>query len=348
MDSSPSNQQKDQNAPEPEVLQAIAAEESVAKVGPPGTRPELKQTINKKPRQHSYRPSHKATFIGIGVVIAILAVNAVIFIFLLKKQAENDLEKKGQVSISTADLNKLGINRSQIGASDVELLVAPSAQFKNKLSVAGDTNISGQLILNNKLSGTDATLTQLQAGNTTLSQLNVNGDITANSLNLRRDLTVAGSTRLQGPVTLSQLLTVTNSINVVGNLAVGGTLTVNTFSARSLTSTGNLTAGGHIVTSGAAPSVSPGSALGSNGTVSISGNDIAGAVAINIGVGASGGTLANVTFKTAYGNIPRVVITPVGVGGNFYITNLTSGGFSIAVSSGLPAGGYRINYIAMQ
>jgi hypothetical protein len=38
----------------------------------------------------------------------------------------------------------------------------------------------------------------------------------------------------------------------------------------------------------------------------------------------------------------------VGVGANFYIFNLTSSGFSVGVTSGLPPGGYRINFLAMQ
>lgn len=347
MDTTPSNQQKDQKTPEPETLQARHTEDPVATSA--ASPPDLKVAETaRKPHHLSYRPSHKATFIGIGVVVAILAVNAVIFTVLLRKQAQYDLEKKGQVTISTDDLNRLGINRSQIGASGVELLVAPNAQFKSKVSVAGDTSISGQLILNNKLSGTDASLTQLQAGNTILSQVNVNGDGTLTNLNLRRDLTVAGTTRLQGAVTLSQLLTVANNVSVSGNVSIGGTLSAKNISASSITFTGSLGAAGHIITSGPTPSVSPGAALGSNGTVSISGNDIAGSVSINIGAGAGGGTLVNVVFRAQYSNIPRVVVTPVGVGGNFYVNNLTSSGFSIGVSSGLPIGGYRINYIVMQ
>lgn len=343
----PSSEQKQQTAPAPEVLKTRSGNDET-RVVPPGSQPVAKTEKSSRLRLRSFRPSHRATFIGASVVVLILAVNVVVFVVLLRKQAQNDLDKKGQVTISSAELSRLGINRSSIGSRGVELIVAPDAQFKGKLSVAGGTNISGQVVLTSKLSGTDASLTQLQAGNTQLSQLNVNGDSTLSNLNLRRDLVVAGSTNLQGPVTLSQLLTVTNNINVVGNLSVGGILTVNNFSARSLTSTSSLTVGGHIITSGATPFVSGGSALGSNGTVSISGNDTAGVVSINIGVGGGAGTLANITFRTQYGGIPRVVITPVGVGANFYLSTVSTTGFSMAVSSGLPPGGYRLNYIVVQ
>jgi cytoskeletal protein CcmA (bactofilin family) len=302
-----------------------------------------------KPRHRNYRPSHKATFIGIAVVVAILAINAGIIMFLLKKQAKTEgIASKGQVTLSNGDLNKLGINRNAIGDAGSELIVTPNAQFKGRLNVAGDTTLSGQVLLNSKITGTNANFTQLQAGKTSFSELDINGNTTTNNLNLRKDLVVAGSTQFQGPVNLSQLLTVNNSVNILGNLSVGGTLTVGTFSARSLTSTSTLTIGGHVITNGISSSLAPGNALGSNGTASVSGNDAAGAIAINIGVGAVGGTLASIAFHNQYASVPRVVITPVGVGANFYIFNLTTSGFSVGVTSGLPPGGYRINFLAMQ
>jgi hypothetical protein len=334
-------------APQPETLQPRTDDVAVTTPKPPSASTPL---TTKKPARRNYRPSHKATFVGLAVVIAILAVNVAVIGLVLKKQAKKEtLAVKGQVSISSDDLNKLGINRGTIGDTSIQLTVAPDAQFKGKVSVAGNANFSGVVSLNNKLTGTDGNFTQLEAGNTALSQLNVNGSSTLSTLNLRQQLVVAGNTQLQGPVTLNQLLTVANSANIAGNLAVGGTLTVSTFSARSLTSTSTLTIGGHIITGGPSPSVSAGgAALGSNGTVGISGNDAAGQISINIGVGATGGTLANVTFKNSYGVTPKVAITPVGAGGNFYLGNLSTTGFSVAITSGLPAGGYRINFIVMQ
>jgi hypothetical protein len=344
MESNSTNQ-----GPEAETLKA-RSEDRASTATTPSSPAATNPVPTKKPARRSYRPSHKATFIGLAVVIAILAVNAAVIGLVLKKQAKKEsLAIKGQVSISSEDLNKLGINRGTVGDTSVILNVSPDTQFKGKLMVAGNTILSGTLAVNNKLTGADGNFTQLEAGNTALSQLNVNGNSTLSTLNLRQQLVVAGSTQLQGPVTLNQLLTVANSVNISGNLAVGGTLTVSTFSARSLTSTSTLTIGGHIITNGPSPSVGAGgAALGSNGTVGISGNDAAGLISINIGVGASGGTLATVTFKNSYSVNPKVVITPVGVGGTFYIASLSTSGFSVAVSGGLPAGGYRINYIAVQ
>jgi cytoskeletal protein CcmA (bactofilin family) len=279
-------------APQPEELKPRS--EASANTPPTSTAP-----APIKLKKRSYRPSHKATFVGLAAVILILAINAAIITFLLKKQAKTDgVGSKGQVTLSNADLSKLGINRNTIGDTGSELVVAPNAQFKGKLNVAGDTALAGQLLLSNKVSGTDATFTQLQSGKTSVSQLDINGDTTGSNLNLRKDLVVAGNAQFQGTVNMKQLLTVSNSANITGNLSIGGVLTVSTFSARSL--------------------------------------------------GATAGTLASVAFHNQYGGLPRVVITPVGVGANFFIFNLTTSGFSVGVTSGLPAGGYLINFIAMQ
>lgn len=338
MDSQPSTQANSSSAaPTPEVLKPRA---DAAGTPPPPPTP---ANPSKKPVRRGYRPSHRATFIGLAAVIAILAVNAAVIGFLLKKQnAKDTLATKGQVSINADALDKLGINRSDLGSSDVQLTVAPNAQFKGKLAVDGSASIGGAVTLNSKLSGTSASFAQLDGGNTSLSQLNVNGNGTINTLNLRKDLAVAGVTQLQNA------LTVNNSATISGNLTVGGVLSVKTFSANSLTSVSSLTVGGHVITGGSEPGVSRGGATGSNGTVSINGNDAAGHISVNIGAGAVGGTLANVTFHSKYGDIPVVVISPVGVGANFYVLNLSTTGFSVGVTSGLAPGGFVINYIVEQ
>src|SRR5438270_12779906 len=110
------------NAPQPETLQRRTADSIQAAAAPP---PPSGSPVAKKPPHRTFRPSHRATFIGLGAVMAILAINAAVFTVLLKKQAANDTLAKGQVSISTADLNKLGINRNSVGDTGILLTVAP-------------------------------------------------------------------------------------------------------------------------------------------------------------------------------------------------------------------------------
>lgn len=303
----------------------------------------------KKLRRRTYRPSHKATFIAFGVVAVILIINGAAIGFVLKGKSKTNDVATGQVTISADALNKVGVNKNTLGNSGVLLTVDPNTKFNGSIIAAGDVSIAGQLKLNSKFSAGDAALAQLEAGTASLTKLNVSGDSTLTGLVIRKDLTVAGSTQLQGPVTLAQLLTVNNNVNVVGNLAVGGTITTAGFTARNLASTGTLTIGGHIITSGPIPNFGSGSvALGSNGTSSINGNDSAGTINIATGVGATSGLIGTVAFKTQYATIPRIILTGVGTSAVFYLVNPTIGGFSVYVSTGISPGGYAVNYIVQQ
>jgi cytoskeletal protein CcmA (bactofilin family) len=297
----------------------------------------------------TYRPSHKATFIGVTVVAAILLINALVIVFVMRGQEKVNAEVgQDEVTLTPAVLDTLGVSRTPVGDLGTELIVGPNSRFNGKVTVGSDVTIGGQLQLNSKFSASEASLTKLEAGDTSLQQLNVNGDSTISTLNLRRDLTVVGTTRLQGPVTVSQLLTVNNSMSVAGNLAVGGVLSARGFQASSLTSDTTLTIGGHIITRGSPPRVSAGGALGSNGTVSISGSDVAGTIAVNMGVGGGNGIVANVTFQRQYSSTPRVVASGGGrgMGGVYVIRN--SGGFSIGIDNSVSPGGYTVDYIVMQ
>lgn len=296
----------------------------------------------------AYRPTHKATFIGIGVVVAILIINAVIISIVIQGQSNANAEgTQSNVTISPAVLNTLGVSRNAVGNLGTQLVVGPNSTFQGEVTISKDVSIGGQLKLNGKLSVSDAALTSLQAGNTSLGQLSVNGDASASNLKLGQNLSVVGTSTLQGSVTIGQLLTVNNNAAISGNLTVGGTIATSSFRANNLTSETTLTVGGHIVTQGNAPGVSSGNGVGVSGTVSISGNDVAGTVAVNVGTGAASGVLAQVSFRSQYASTPHVVVTVVGRGASFYI-NRTSTGFTIVSSSPLSAGGYAFDYIVMQ
>lgn len=339
------NKNKPTEPPAPEVLRSQFDNSSPAEASGASSTPR----INVRSRHTTYRPSHKATFIGLGVVVGILAINAVIITFVMNSQGETGTKaSQSEITLSSANLDKLGVSRNPVGNAGVELLVNPNSRFNGKVTVGGDVSIAGQLRLNSKFSATDASLTNLEAGKTSLSELNVNGDGTATNLNLRKDLSVVGLTRLQGPVTVGQLFTVNNNANISGNLAVGGVLSARGFQASSLVSDTTLTIGGHVITRGSAPGVGPGSALGANGTVSISGNDASGTVAANIGTGGGNGILAQIAFRSQYGSTPHVVVTAVGSGvGSVYVSR-SIGGFSIGVNGALAPGGYAFDYIVMQ
>lgn len=334
-------------APAPEVLQPKADKSAEAHAGPDAATGAHPASPARKFRRGSYRPSHRATFIGLAVVIVILGANTGIIAYVLRAQNKKIQEAQGQVTISQSALDKVGVNDTPIGTSGIVLTVNPDAHFKGSVAVAGSLSIGGKLILNNQLTAGNASFAQLTAGNVAVQQLNVNGDVTASNLNLRSNLVVTGSTRLQGPATLSQLLTVNNSADIAGNLAVGGTLSVASFHTSHLISDYGLTFGGHVITEGSSPSVSKGSALRSTDTVSMSGNDASGTVAVNIGAGSVSGDVADITFRSPYSNTPHVIITAVGDGASDVYVNRSASGFSIGVGS-LATGGHAFDYIVEQ
>lgn len=301
----------------------------------------------KKSRRGSYRPSHRATFIGLAVVILILGINAGVITFVIKGQDKKIQQASGQVTISKEALDKIGMNQTPVGDSGIVLTVNPNAHFNGNVQIAGTTTVGGQLVLNKALTVSNANITTLEAGNTSLQQLTVNGDGTLSNLNLRSTLVVTGSARIQGPAVFTNLVTVNGSENVSGSLSVGGTLAVGSFHTSSLVSDFGLTFGGHVITQGSAPGVSKGGALAVTDTVSISGNDAAGTVDVNIGAVAVSGIVANVSFRSAYSNIPHVVVTAVGSGASNVYIDRSSGGFSIGVSS-LGSGGHQFDYIVEQ
>ena len=98
---------------------------------------------------------------------------------------------------------------------------------------------------------------------------------------------------------------------LTGPVTFSGTFSAASFTTQSLTIEENLEVKKHIDAAGPTPNVSGGSAIGSGGTVTLSGTDTAGTITINVGSGAGSGVLAKVTFRNAFDGTPHVVITPV-------------------------------------
>lgn len=339
---SPSSRQ----APEPEAL--TVEDSGAVHTGVVDTNAQ-RVRIGDRLRRVTYRPSHRATFVGLAVVGVIIAANIFAVMYFIKSGDSARAESvKDGVTLSADTLNSLGVNKNPVSNQGTELTIGPMTKFNNKVSVGGDMSIAGQLQLNNKLMTSEASISKLEAGAVTINQLTINNDAIAGNLSLQKDLAVAGSTKLQGAVTMNQMLTVNGNTAVSGNLAVGGTLSARNFQASSLVSETSLVIGGHLITRGNAPAASAGGAVGSNGTVSISGNDASGSVAVNIGVGAASGVLATVEFQNAYSVTPHIVVTPIGAPVPGVYVNRTTTGFTINTSPGLSPGGYMFDYIVVQ
>ena len=133
-------------------------------------------------------------------------------------------------------------------------------------------------------------------------------------------------------------MTVAKNLTVGGGGTFGGAVSAPQINVTSLQLSGNLTLTKHIAAGGATPSRSNGDALGSGGTTSVSGSDIAGSVNVNTGSGPSAGCFLTVNFTTKYNSSPRVMVTPVGSGAAnlAYYTNRTTSNFSICAANTPP------------
>jgi uncharacterized protein HemX len=129
-DSPSESKDKPSELPAPEVLQPQAdTETSESEATPTSTTPNQPNQPKSptRPRRTTYRPSHKATFIGLAVVLAVLGINAGIVMFLLRGQSTTSQAKQDEVTINSADLSKLGVNRDPVGNRGTELEIGRAA-----------------------------------------------------------------------------------------------------------------------------------------------------------------------------------------------------------------------------
>lgn len=346
MENKEANPQNETQTSVPEALKVDESQLSTASIGGDG---QAKSTETTKRKRLTYRPSHKGTFIGLAVISLFLIANVVGLWYLLRSQSDTQEELiNNGVTLSSESLSQLGLNRDTVGGA-TELTVGPNATFRGNLAVGENVSIGGNLQLNSDFVSNSAKITNLQASDLKVEEINVNGDGTISTLNLREDLNVTGTARFQGQAVFSQLTTINNNLNVAGSLSVGGSFASKTFEASDLRAGQVLSIGGHVITEGSPPSMIEGStALGSGGTASVNGTDTAGIVAVNIGTGSGAGLIGSVTFNRAYSETPSVVVSPVGHPMPGLYVNRTTTGFTVSTSSALPPGSYAIDYIVMQ
>ena len=216
---------------------------------------------------------------------------------------------------------------------------------KQLLTVESDAVFSGQVLIRD---GLDVAGPIKVGGSLSLSGITVSGQSAFDEVAIN-ELTIAGDASVQGQLSVQQGLTVS------GPVTFSGTFSAAAFSIQSLTVDGDITLGRHIDAGGPTPGVSGGGALGSGGTVTISGTDTAGTITVNVGSGAASGVLASLSYANTFNSTPHVVITPVASqgaaiitsGATFYLSSRASGGFSIATSSALPSGSISFDYIVI-
>ncbi len=251
------------------------------------------------------------------IAIFIIAVIIVLTVSLSSRNSDpSNILFEGQ-ELDQETLNEILTNESSIGTVDQTLTVAANAIFNGKVLVKDSLDVAGAINVGGALS---------------LPGITVSGQSSF------EDVSVANNLSILGGLSVQRSLTVQQGLDVTGDVAVGGTLSADAISTNNIEFTGDAAFTRHIDTGGGVPSISSSTAVGTGGTVSISGNDIAGTVTINTGGGPPAGIFANINFTNAYNTTPNVQITPVNssAAGLSYYATRTATRFSIG-TAGVPA-----------
>lgn len=255
-------------------------------------------------------------------IIAVSLITVAVLIVLLKPKSTTKPVSVVTVNTQTLDagtLTKLSANANPEGVIKQQLTIAPETLFKSNIEIQGSVKVD-------------------------------------------KDLTVSGGTNLLGSVSTGSSLNVKSALSVGGNtnlgagLSVAGQITASSLSIGSLSTSsfklsGDLNVGGHFIPSGTTPTATRGPAA-SGGSVTITGNDIAGTITITTGSGAvQTGEMANITFHSPYTGTPKVQLTPVNIaaaGLNYYAARSTT--FFTLNTITMPAAGtaYSFDYLVTQ
>lgn len=261
------------------------------------------------------------------IFILILAA-VVMFIAIQSSKNQAQLEQTQTQKLTEDALASLEGTESRVGDPKQLLSIESNAIFTGKVLIRDSLDVAGSIKVGGALSLPGITV----SGTSQFDEVQLNS------------LSISGNANIQGQVTIQK------SLSVASNGSFSGTLSAAVISTDKLVLNQDIQLNRHIDAGGGSPRIAPGPAIGSGGTVSISGSDTAGTVTINNGGGASTGTVATVIFAVKFTGNPHVVITPVcnaGCPTNFYISSRTATGFSIGISGSNPGGSFSFDYIAI-
>ena len=247
------------------------------------------------------------------------------FISYQTSKKNSNIEVVNGQELSADTINSLSDTNAQVGDSKQTLTIASNSVFNGRVLIRDSLDVAGTIRVGGSLS---------------LPGITVSGTSNFDSIQVANNLSIAGSAAVQGNLSTQGTLTVS------GSASFGGPISAPALNIDNLVLASDITLNRHVSTGGGSPGVSSGTAVGSGGTVSISGSDTSGTVTINIGGSPVAGVLANITFVNSYGRTPHVVISPVGsnaAGVQYYVTR-TATGFSIATTNAA-AGSFSFDYI---
>ena len=300
---------------------------------------------NKRRIASIYRSADITTsFITALATIAIIAIIFGGYLFL------NKSKKVPAPKITTLDQTEItklgGFLGNNLGSGGTQILtISSSSLFKGRVAIQNDLKVTGNIEIRGSTSTGDLTATKTTNLGTT---------------NIKANLSVIGTTTMQGPAILIGGATIGQNLAVAGNGTFGGAVSAGTVNAKTLNVTGDIALNGHLIITGALPIVTPDVGAGTGAKATVDGTDSAGTIIISTGtVGTNSNTtqtnglltFVNLKFRAPYSKTPHVLLTAVGNETGLIGYNVLQTATSFTIQLNTPAKSsatYAYNYWVIQ
>ncbi len=262
--------------------------------------------------------THRVNIYLLLFILMLVIAGGILAITMIKQSTKEDPKISSQ-TLSQDALSQLSKTDATVGDPKQILNVQSNAVFAGKVLIRDSLDVAGTIHVNGSLN---------------LPGITVSGDSTFDQVQVNKTLTIGGDTSVLGQ------LNVKKNLSVTGGGTFGGNISAPQIATSQLQILGDLALSSHIVAGGASPGRSNGTALGSGGTVSISGSDTSGSININTGGGTiPAGCFVTVNFNKKFSSTPHVVITPTSSDASSvqYYVNRTSTTFSVCSNSTPPS-----------
>lgn len=271
--------------------------------------------------------SHVNIYVLLFILILVLAAGLILVGIQRNKKAQAPSTINTQ-TLNEDELKELTESEQKVGDPKSTLAIESNAIFSGKVLVRDSLDVAGTIKVGGSLS---------------LPGLNVSGQSVFDQMQAN-NLNITGNSQIQGQLNVQKGLTVS------AGATFGGPISAPQITVQSLQISGDLQITRHLDAGGGTPGKSDGSALGSGGTVTVSGTDTAGTITVNTGGGPGAGCFVTVNFVQRFSGNPHIVITPVGsaaAGLNYYI-NRSNSSFSVCTTNA-PGGGqsFSFDYVAI-
>lgn len=307
----------------PDELEEELAAKEAADPTPATNDPAVKQPSKLK---QLFRKANVYFLLFLLIVTIAAIITAVNY---LNSQKEPEVPAVANKELTEEELKQLANTDSSVGDVSQTLTIKGNAVIDGQALMRGNLNIAGNLQTGGSIQGPTLTISGMaNLGQAQINSLQVAGDAAIQGNTSGQNLSIAGTSTFNGPMTASQI-SVTQLI---------------------LSGNASLQIPNHISFTGPTPNRTTSPQLGTGGSASLSGSDTSGVVNITTGNNPSPGCMVRVNFAQRFSNQPHVIISPVGSGAGLmnYYTERDNNGFSICAATPAPANqSFAFDYFVM-